>query len=90
MTDRPPPLFGEECVFALLFRMVQDHCSTMNAGELKSFGIEANADAMKALAESGFIEIVEQAENGIRAMVLPAGETLAARFVTEKNMGHWK
>jgi hypothetical protein len=35
----------------------------MNAGEWKSFGIEATAAAMNALAESGFIEIIEQAEN---------------------------
>ena len=53
MTDRPPPLFGEECVFALLFRMVQDHCSTMNAGELKSYGIEANADGIVTLTSVG-------------------------------------
>jgi hypothetical protein len=54
MTDRPPPLFGEEYVFALLFRTVQDQCSTMNAGEFKSFGIETNADAVQQFLLCGF------------------------------------
>jgi hypothetical protein len=80
----PSNKFGEEFLLALLLHMVQEHCTTMIAGELKSFEIEANADAMKALAEAGYIEIVEQAGNRVRATVLPAADELATRFQTHK------
>lgn len=84
MIERPSIFRGEEFLFALLLRMVQEHCSTMIAGELKSFGIAANADALKALANAGYVEIVEQADNRIRATVLPAGDELAARLSADK------
>jgi hypothetical protein len=87
MIELPARLFGEDYFFALLFRMVQEHCSTMNAGELNSFEIEANADAMRALAEAGFIEIVEQTSEHIRAVVLPAAEALVARLLAGKVAG---
>lgn len=86
MSDLPARLFGEDYFFALLLRMVQEYCSTMNTGELKSFGIEANADAMRALAEAGFIEIVEQTGERIRAVVLPAAEELVTRLRADKHV----
>jgi hypothetical protein len=85
MTDRPSPLFGEDYFFALLLRMVLEHCSTMTPGELSSFAIEANADAMRALAEAGFIETFDQTEGRIRAAVLPAAEKLIAGFLADKH-----
>ncbi len=84
MTERPSVFRGEEFLFALLLRMVLEHCNTTIAGELKSFEIEANADALKALADAGYIEIVEQADNRIRATVLPAADELAARLLADK------
>jgi hypothetical protein len=90
MTDGTAPLFGEGYVFALLFRLVQDHCGTTNAGELKSFGIGANGDAMKALAQAGFIEILDQADNDIRAVVIPAADALVARFLAERTASQGK
>jgi hypothetical protein len=83
MIERPSIFRGEEFLFALLLRMVQEYCSTTIAGELKSFEIETNADAMKALAEAGCIEIVEQADNRIRANVLPSADELAARLLAD-------
>jgi hypothetical protein len=81
----PPSVFrGEEFLFALLLRMVQEHCNTTVAGELKSFEIEANADAIKALADAGYIEIIEQADNRVRATLLPAADALAARLLADK------
>lgn len=87
MSDRAIPLFGEDYFFALLLRMVQEHCGTMNAGEVDSYGIEANADAMKTLAEAGFIEVAERVDGRMRATVLPKGEALLARFLAERNAG---
>jgi hypothetical protein len=84
MIERPSIFRGEEFLFALLLRMVQEHCSTMIAGELKSFEIEANADALKALAKAGYIDIVEQADNRIRATILPAADELADRLQAHK------
>jgi hypothetical protein len=80
MTDRQSSLFGEDYFFAPLLRMVLEHCGTMTAGELSSFAIEANSDAMQALAKAGFIEILDQTDGRIRATVLPAAETLIAGF----------
>jgi hypothetical protein len=85
MTDRPSLLFGEGYFFALLLRMVLEHCSTMKAGELSSFTVEANADAMQALAKAGFIETFDQTDRRIRATVLPAAEKLIARFLADKH-----
>ena len=85
MIDRPVPFRGEEFLFALLLRMVREHCDTTVAGELKSFEREAHADAMKALAEAGYIEIIEQAGDRVRAMVLPAADGLMARLSADKN-----
>ena len=85
MTDRPSQLFGEDYFFALLLRMVLEHCSTMTAGELSSFSIEANADAMQALAEAGLIETFDQTDGRIRATVLPAAEKLIAKFLADKH-----
>ena len=87
MTAPTPPLFGEDYVTAILLRMVLEHCSTTDAGELDSFGIEANADAMRDLAQAGFIEIVEQTGERIRATVLPEAEALVARFLADKAAG---
>ena len=87
MTNPALPLRGEDFLFALLLRIVLEHCSTTTEGELKSFRVEAHADAMEALAEAGYIEIVEQGSSGIRATTLPLGETLIARLLAEKNAG---
>jgi hypothetical protein len=85
MTDRPSLLFGEDYFFALLLRMVLEHCSTMKAGELSSFAIQANADAMQALAEAGFIETFDQTDGRIRATVLPAADKLIAGLLADKH-----
>jgi hypothetical protein len=87
MTGQPLPLFGEDYTVALLLRMVLEHCSAIDAGELDSFGIEANADAMRDLARAGFIEIVEHTGERIRAKVLPEAEELVTRLLTDKAAG---
>jgi len=84
MIDLHPPFLGEDYLFALLLRMVQEHCSTVTAGALDSFGLEAHADAMRALGDAGYIEITEQNGPHIRATILPAAETLVARFLAAR------
>ncbi|HEX3984772.1 MAG TPA: hypothetical protein VHX12_13840 [Acidisoma sp.] len=86
-TDRLPSLFGEDYVFALLLRMVREHCSTMTASEVDSYGVEAHADAMRSLVEAGFIEIIEQTNGRMRAKMHPKGEELVAQFLAERNAG---
>jgi len=71
--------------FAGFDPMVLEHCSTMTAGELSSFAIEANADAMQALAEAGLIKTFDQTDGRIRATVLPAAEKLIAGFLADKH-----
>jgi hypothetical protein len=84
MTDRLPILFGADYLYVLLLRMVLQHCGSMQAAELSDFAIEANADAIRALADAGFIRIVDQTDGRIRATVLPSAETLIARYLAEK------
>jgi hypothetical protein len=81
---RFPPLFGEDYLSALLLRMVLEHCGTMKACELSDFTIEANADAIRALADAGLIRIVDEANGRIRATPLPSAETLIARYQADK------
>jgi hypothetical protein len=52
---------------------------------LSSFAIEANADAMQALAEAGFIETFDQTDGRVRAKVLPTAEKLIAKYLADKH-----
>ncbi len=58
---RQPQLLGEDWLAALLLQMVLQHCGTAQPDELDSYAITANADAMTALHELGYIEITDQA-----------------------------
>jgi hypothetical protein len=84
MTDGALAFRGEQFLFALLLRMVQEHCSTTVAGELKSFGVEAHAEAMQALADAGYIEIAELEGNRLRARLLPAADALANQLFADR------
>jgi hypothetical protein len=60
----------EDWLFAALLRMVLAHCAHPE-GYLDSFGSAANAEAMRLLAEAGFIRIDAEAGQRIRATALP-------------------
>jgi hypothetical protein len=67
----------EEQLSAVLLRMVLDHCARPE-GTLDSFGRLANAEAMRVLAEDGFIRIDEDSGNRLRATVMPQAESFLA------------
>jgi hypothetical protein len=80
MTDlyaSPRSRAPEEHLSAVLLRMVLDHC-TRPEGTLDSFGRLANAEAMRLLAEHGFIRIHEQAGDRLRATVTPEAKSFLA------------
>jgi hypothetical protein len=56
-------------LFAALLRVVLDHCAQPD-GIFDSYARLANADAMRLLAEGGFIRINDDAGDCIRAIVL--------------------
>jgi hypothetical protein len=87
MIDRQPPFFGEDYFFALLLRMVLEHCSTLEANEVDSYARESNADAMQVLEQAGYLEIIHRADGRIRATVLPEAHALVARLLAEKDSG---
>ena len=81
----PPPLmFGEGEPTALLLQMVLHHCGTAQRGELDSHGIAANDEAMRALHESGDIEITAERDERIFAKVTPDGWTLLDSLRAER------
>jgi uncharacterized protein (DUF433 family) len=86
MTDDPPmpPLWGEDSLSALLLAMLLQHSETATRGELDSYAITANADAMIACAEDGLIEVTEQAGRRIFAKVTPEGWALLERLRVEQ------
>jgi hypothetical protein len=57
----------------------------LEAGELNSFAIEANSEAMLALADAGLIQIVSNADGRVIATVLPEAEILEARLMSERD-----
>jgi hypothetical protein len=68
----------EEWLTAALLRMVLEHCARPE-GALDSFGRAANAEAMRLLAEDGFIRIDDDAgDDRIRATMLPETEAFLA------------
>jgi hypothetical protein len=75
---------GEEYLSSLLLSMVLQHCQTATRGELDSYAIKVNADAMICCAEDGFIEITEQAGGRIFAVVMPEGWALLERLRAEQ------
>jgi hypothetical protein len=62
----------EEWLTLALLRMVLEHCARPEAATLDSFGWRSNAEAMRILADSGFIRIDAEDGDCIRATVMPA------------------
>jgi hypothetical protein len=84
MTQSIPRLFGEEYFLVLMLRMVIEYCTTIKEGEIRSFSIESNTDAIRALAETGLVEITKSEGDDITAIVLPKGIDLVSRFFAER------
>ena len=79
MTDAAAIVDPEQWLFSALLDMVVAHCAT-SENKLDSFvGWPANENAMRLLAEAGFIEITSEREGRIEAKLLPAASALAAR-----------
>jgi hypothetical protein len=70
----------EECLTAALLRMVLDHCARPE-GTLDSYTRRANAEAMRLLAEAGFIRIDDDTGDRIRATMLPEADAFLAWMV---------
>lgn len=69
----------EEWLTATLLRMVLEHCARPNGGQLDSFGWPVNAEAMRMLADAGFLSIEHEAGDEVRAtVVLPEVEAFLA------------
>jgi hypothetical protein len=77
-------VWGEDSLSALLLAMLLQHSETATRGELDSYAITANADAMIACAEDGLIEVTEQAGRRIFAKVTPEGWALLERLRVEQ------
>jgi hypothetical protein len=60
----------EDWLLGALLRMVLEHCAGPE-GTLDSWAINANAEAMRLLAEAGLIRIDSEADGRVRATVLP-------------------
>lgn len=67
----------EEWLTATLLRMVLECCADPE-GALDSSGRPASAEAMRWLAEDGFIQIDGESGDQVRATVLPEAETFLA------------
>jgi hypothetical protein len=77
----------EQWLFSALLDMVVAHCATAE-NTLDSFiGWPANENAMRLLAEAGFIEITREREGRIEAKLLPAASALTARVEATRNRG---
>ena len=61
---------SEDWLLAILFRLVLDHCARPE-GTLDSYERQANAEAMRLLADAGFIRVDEDVGGRVRATVLP-------------------
>ena len=69
----------DDCLLAVLLRMVLEHC-TNDKGVLDSWALPANGEAMRLLAEAGFIDIDTDIGGRLRATVLPAAGAFLARM----------
>jgi hypothetical protein len=67
----------EDWLFAALLRMVLEHCAN-DKGALDSWGLRANSEAMRLLAEPGFIRIDTDIGGRLRASVLPDADAFLA------------
>ena len=77
----------EQWLFSALLDMVVAHCATPE-NTLDSFaGWPANENAMRFLAEAGFIEITREGEGRIEAKLSPAGIDLTARVAAAQGRG---
>jgi hypothetical protein len=76
------PFRGEEWLAALLLQMVMQHCEMAKPGELDSYAITANADAMREL-DGDLIEITEQFGRRVFAKVTPKGRAMLDRLRAE-------
>jgi hypothetical protein len=83
----PRPLLGEDYLSALLLRLVLEHCRTMNSGELDSFEIEANADAMRESWDAALARRLYDAGATYKAI----GERVGAepQLVSQFAARHW-
>ena len=82
-----PIIDPEQWLFSALLDMVMAHCET-SENKLDSFvGWPANENAMRLLAEAGFIEITSEHEGRIKAKPLPAASALTARVEAARNRG---
>jgi hypothetical protein len=78
MSNEADILDPEAWLFSALLDMVIAHCER-SENRLDSFGWPANENAMRLLAEAGFIEITSEREGRIEAKPLPAARALTAR-----------
>ncbi len=69
----------EETLLAILLRMVLENCAT-DGDTLDSWGYSTNNEAMRILAEAGFIRIDEDADGRVRAKELPEAEAFLSRM----------
>jgi hypothetical protein len=69
----------EDWLFAALLRMVLEHCVT-DKGTLDSWGLRANTEPMRLVAEAGFIRIDQDTGERVRATVLPEADAFLARM----------
>jgi hypothetical protein len=67
----------EDWLLEALLRMVLDHCARPD-GTLDSYLRPANAEAMRLLAEAGFISVDSEADDRIRATPLPVAKDFLA------------
>ena len=72
----------EDWLFAALLAMVIEHCGTMAEEKLDSYQLKANEDAMRLLAQAGYIEIETEENERIKAKVLPAAHELMSLVKT--------
>jgi hypothetical protein len=78
------PWFGEEPAAALLLVMVLHHCGTEQPDRLDSKAIPANAEAMIACAEDGYIDLTGESDGRLFAVVLPEARALIKRHRAEQ------
>ena len=69
----------EDWLLAALLRMVLQHYGGPD-GTLDSWAIRANAEAMRLVAEAGFIRIDAEAGRRVHATELPEAEAFLARM----------
>ena len=75
--ENPRVRTAEDWLMAALLRMVLDHCARPD-GTLDSYMRPANAEAMRLLADAGFIRVDSEADDRIRATPLPDAKDFLA------------